>query len=284
VRTTLSRLAAVTVIFAVGCGQPAFERLAEARRLTAELLVQFNKASDATDRVVMAAAEDASASFAEQAEQAHAAVEQHSEALRSVLATLRLTDESERLDTFVLCYDESRALDLRIRTLALESTNVKAQQLAFGPAHEAATAFQAALSRTTPANAGWQARAVALTAVAAVRDIQVLQARHIPEDEEAVMTELEQAMRDAEKVARESLGSLAHLPAPVSQGDLRIANEALDRFVSLNTEILGLSRRNSNVHSLALSLGEKGKLASKCEGELRALQAELAKRGFSGTR
>lgn len=280
-------LAAAATTITAGCGPPAFEQLAEARRLSAELLVQFNKASNATDRVVMAAPEDASAGFVEQAEQAHAAVEQHAEALRSVLATLSFQEESEQLNTFVMCYDESRALDLRIRSLALENTNVKAQQLAFGAAREAANALRAALHKhahTAAANAGWQAQALAMTAIAAVGDIQVLQARHIPEVEEAVMTRLEQEMNDAEKAARESLGSLARLPAPRSQADLRSADGALDRFMSLNAEITKLSRRNTNVQSLLLSFGEKGALKARCEDRLRALQEALGKRESSGTR
>jgi hypothetical protein len=44
--------------------------------------------------------------------------------------------------------------------------------------------------------------------------------------------------------------------------------------------IIALSRRNTNVRSLALSLDEKRKLTGPCEETLRALQAALSKHGY----
>ena len=54
--------------------------------------------------------------------------------------------------------------------------------------------------------------------------------------------------------------------------------------MKVNAEIVGLSRRNTNVKSLAMSLGQKRMLTAACEESLRALQEALATRGFAGTR
>jgi hypothetical protein len=54
--------------------------------------------------------------------------------------------------------------------------------------------------------------------------------------------------------------------------------------MSVNAEIITLSRRNTNVRSLALSLNQKGKATGACEESLRAIRAALAQRGFAGTR
>jgi hypothetical protein len=54
--------------------------------------------------------------------------------------------------------------------------------------------------------------------------------------------------------------------------------------MALNAEIIALSRRNTNVRSLALSLDQKRTLTAACETSLRELQNALAKRGFTGTR
>ncbi len=62
------------------------------------------------------------------------------------------------------------------------------------------------------------------------------------------------------------------------------ATAALDRFHDLNTQLIVLSRRNSNVRSLALSLGKKRVLTARCEENLHAIQDALSKRAFAGTR
>jgi hypothetical protein len=54
--------------------------------------------------------------------------------------------------------------------------------------------------------------------------------------------------------------------------------------MGVNAQIIALSRRNSHVRSLALSLNQKGKLAGACEDSLRALRHALENRGFTGTR
>ncbi len=52
----------------------------------------------------------------------------------------------------------------------------------------------------------------------------------------------------------------------------------------INDEIVTLSRRNSNVRSLALSLGRKRTVTAECADDLRALEQALAKHEFSATR
>ena len=66
--------------------------------------------------------------------------------------------------------------------------------------------------------------------------------------------------------------------------DARTATGALDEFTKLNAEIVSLSRRNSNVRSLAISLGRKRTLAAVCDDHLRQLNDALASHAFAGTR
>jgi hypothetical protein len=54
--------------------------------------------------------------------------------------------------------------------------------------------------------------------------------------------------------------------------------------MAVNDEIVTLSRRNSNVRSLALSLGRKRMVTAESEDDLRALEEALAKHEFSATR
>jgi hypothetical protein len=262
------------------------ERVSEARALAANLLIQFTKSADAANRAVMADTDEASVAFAKEAGLAADAVQKDVDALKALLQLLGYSDEQRLLGEFTGRYAQYRELDRRILDLAVENTNLKAQRLAFGPAQEAANAFRDALKAATSAAGkdAWRVEALALTAVTTVREIQVLQAPHIADADEAVMTRMEKEMATSETAARRALDQLRVLLPPSSQGHLRTATAALDKFMDLNLQIIALSRRNTNVRSLALSLDEKRKITTSCEESLHALQAALAKRGFTGIR
>jgi hypothetical protein len=72
--------------------------------------------------------------------------------------------------------------------------------------------------------------------------------------------------------------------SPASRAPLAAAAAALDRFEKIHAEIITLSRRNSEVRSLALSLGRKRLVTAQCDEQLRALEASLAKHTVGGTR
>jgi len=279
-------LIAVALAFA-GCSglQTSLEQLSEARRLSADLLVQFTKVVDGGNRAVMADTDEASMAFASEAQQTTRLVQQDVDALKPVLAGLGYSSEARLLDEFQQRFSKYRALDTTILGLAVENTNLKAQRLSFGPAQQAADAFTEALdpvAGSVPAQVHWRVAALVATAVAALREIQVLQAPHIAEPEDTVMTRLEERMAISEAAARHALQELAGLVPSESRPRLTAATAALDRFMSANAEIVRLSRRNSNVRSLALSLGQKRTLSARCEETLRSLQDALARRSMRG--
>jgi hypothetical protein len=285
-RTLRRRLVVITIATGVtgGCGgRAALERLTQARALTAELTVQFTRAGDAANKAVMADTDEASIGFARDAEQAKQAVRTSADGLQAILQELGYAEEGRLLQEFVGRFAEYSEMDRRILDLAVQNTNLKAQRLSFGPALEAADAFRDAIGKVA-ARDGGQIKAPAATAIAAVREIQALQAPHIAEPDDAAMTRMEARIAAAEAAARSALQTLTPLVSAASRPGLAAAAAALDRFMALHAEITALSRRNTNVHSLALSLNEKGKLTRACEDSLRALRTALDGRGFSGTR
>jgi hypothetical protein len=276
------------LIGASGCHwDTAFERLLEARRLTADLLVQFLKSADAGNRAVMADTDEASIAFAREAQQATQSAQKDADTLAPLLQDLGYSVESGMLDEFRARFAEYRTLDRSILDLAVENTNLKAQRLSFSSAQQAADAMRDSLDAVvrsqTVANS-WQVKAFAATAIASAREVQVLEAPHIAEADDAAMTRFEQRMTSAETSAREALRTLGGLVTPASQPQLASATAAFDRLIGVNAEIVRLSRRNSNVRSLALSLNQKRTTTAACEAALRGLQDALAKRGFAGTR
>lgn len=273
---------------AVGCSsRSALERHAQSQKLAADLLVQLTKAADAANRAVMADTDEVSVACAAEAELAKELLQKDVDALRPLLQDLGYSEETRLLEEFGSRFSEYRALDRTILDLAIENTNLKAQRLAFGPAQDAADSFREALQTVAPQDAArdaWRVKALVATAVALVREIQVLQAPHIADADDAVMTRIETRMASSEADARRALEMLAPLVQPASRPRLAAATAALDDFMRLNAQILALSRRNTNVRSLALSLDQKGKLTGACEESLRALRDTLASRGFTGTR
>jgi hypothetical protein len=112
----------------------------------------------------------------------------------------------------------------------------------------------------------------------------VTYAPHIADAPDAAMTQMETQMTASAARAQEALNELRGMPPSTSRGQLDMGAAALDRFLSIHKEIITLSRRNSDVRSLALSLGEKRKVTAECEAHLQALEEALAQHEFTATR
>jgi hypothetical protein len=281
---------AITGGTAAGCGNGsrlALTQQVEARRLASALRVLFSKAADASNRAVMAVTDEASVAGASEAEQAKQSVERDAETLQRILQALAYREEIRQLDAFKACFVGYRALDADILPLAVENTNIKAQRLAFGPVQEAADTFRRSLEaagRSIPAKSACCVEALIARATAAVLEIQVIQARHIAESDESAMSRMEGEMAASEAAARAGLDTLKALLPPTAGTPLAAAADALDRFKVINAELVTLSRRNSNVRSLALSLGRKRTVTAECDALLVALEEALAKHDFTATR
>src|SRR5262245_61866786 len=194
--TTLAVL--TTTLVAVGaCTHPTavLTRLVDARRLAADIRVQFSRAVDQSGVAVLADRDADAATAAKVAAAASDAVGKDVVALRPLLDQLGYAPESKLLESFTMRFDEYRRLESEILSLAVENTNTKAQQLAFGSGREAADAFVSAVEAVAPANArapsNASVNALVARAVAAVRNIQAIQPRHIAEADDQAMTKME---------------------------------------------------------------------------------------------
>src|SRR5262245_56277250 len=249
--------------------------------------VQLHRSAGATQQAVMSDTDDVSAGFAREAEEAARALEQDLETIVAILEQLRYAEELKLARDFEASFTGLREIDRSLLALAVENTNVKAQRLAFGPAREAADGFcdrtEDAVRSAPEANA-LRADLLAARGELAVREIQTLQAPHIAEADDAVMTQLEEQMATSEAAARASLEELASLLAPAGKEALGSARERLERFAEINREVVLLSRRNTDVRSLAVSLGKRVRLTAACDALLIALQDALAKREFGPKR
>jgi len=256
--------------------------LTEANRLAADLRVQFSKGADASSRAVMADTDEASIAYAHDAEQFTAAVERDVGALSPLLKGLPAS-ETQILEKFGRQFSDYRKVDGDILALAVENTNLKAQRLSFGPVKGAADRFKAVLELPTTLSAPERCRGDALVARAeiAVRELQTLQGPHIASSDDAAMAAMEKEMTTLDGSVVEALTALSGLVEPTK---LAAARAAFDEFKSLGDQVVQLSRRNSNVRSLDLSLRVKPPLTAACDDSLRALQLALASEGPKATR
>jgi hypothetical protein len=235
----------------------------------------------------MADTDDAAAAAAEEARRARQVVVRDIQALRATLESLRYGDDLRHLTDFESRFKEYRRLEDEILPLAVENTNLKAQRLSFGPSREAAQSFFAALEQamgTSAAKDSCRAEGMAAGARMAILEIEVMYAPHIAEAQDAAMTQMETQMTAAAARAQKAVGELKRMLPSTSRASLDTAVAELDRFLSIHKEIIALSRRNSDVRSLALSLGEKRKVTAECEAHLQALEEALARHEFTATR
>lgn len=270
-----------------GTPNPLFTQLTEARALAADLHVQFVKAADASDRAVMAETDEESVAFAREANGATQAVGADIEALGARLQSLGFHTEASLLQEFSAHFADYQKLDRGVLALAVENTNLKAQRLSFGPVQEAADAFRDsldALARAASAKNSCPTEALVARAELAVREIQVLQAPHIAEPDDIAMAHLEAEMSRRETTAAEATTTLAGSAESKMKPTAAAAVAALARFKELSGQLIALSRRNTNVQSLALSLRQKPALMAACETSLAAVESALAKETFSATR
>lgn len=278
-------LAAIAVTVGACSESPALLRAMEARQRVANLAVQFHRASEATNRAVMADTDEASKAFAGEARAELLQAQAELDAVTPLIRSLSYQPETSFLEAFGVDLARYRELDERILSLAVENTNLKAQRLAFGAASVQADAVVASLATVAAASpSDWRLQARIGDVAAALRELQSLQAPHIAAAEESVMAGLETRMGEAEARARRGLATLGKISARSARSEIDTAADTFEAFMATHREMLDLSHRNTNVRSLALVLSEKGALTETCDQTLQRLQQALDTRASYGSR
>jgi hypothetical protein len=254
--------------------------------LVERMRLDLASASEAEKSAVMAVTDEDSQKYADQARAATANVDRERNDLAHLLDTGGTSREKNSLAQFAKLFTDFQAVDKELLVLAVKNTNLKAYSLAFGPAADAITQMNDSLSRlvTKSANSP-DARAAALLAfgaeTAALR-IQVLLAPHIAEESDAKMDAMEARMTKDDQEVRKDLDGLAALPMFNGDADLATANSAYARFSEIRAKIIPLSRENTNVRSLAISLDQKRKVMFLCQDALASLQQAIADEPIPG--
>lgn len=260
---------------------PSRELESRARRLelVERMRASLASASEAEKSAVLAETDQESKSFADQARGATSEVERLRKALEDDLSRGAVPREKELLAGFSRAFADFQAVDGELLALAVRNSNVKAFALAFGPAAEASQETDAALSRFLSRHRAapqWILLGAAGARAAALR-LQARLAPHIAEQSDLKMTEMEALMQKDDRAVLEPLDALAAQPELRADPDLAAARSSYARFGDLRVQILALSRENTNVRSLEISLNRKRRVTSVCQEALSALQQEIAR-------
>jgi hypothetical protein len=98
----------------------------------------------------------------------------------------------------------------------------------------------------------------------------------VAEQSDQKMDELEALIAKDDRAIHEAFDGLAARSDVRADPDLATARSSYARFSEVRTQILALSRENTNVRSLAISLDQKRKAMLRCQDTLYALQQEIA--------
>lgn len=244
--------------------------------LVSSIEVALARGSVAEKSAVLAATDEESQTFADQARAAASEVERERQELAKLLDTGGTQREKELLAQFSQAFADVRRIDEEVLGLAIKNTNLKAYRLLFGPASAELAEMSRSLDRIAGRAGGGpdgkQVVVLALGAETAVQRIQVLLAPHIAEESDAKMDELEGAMRKDEEDVRKDLDALNALRGFRGSPDVASAASAFGRYEGIKGQILALSRENTNVRSLALSLNQKRNAMALCLETLAALK------------
>jgi hypothetical protein len=168
----------------------------------------------------------------------------------------------------------------------VKNTNLKAYSLLFGEAAETLEEMDAALSRVIAKHANSteakRVMAMAFDARIDVLKIQTQLAPHIAEESDEKMDQMEIPMRQEETQIRKDLAGLASTARPRGDPDLATAVSQFARYEEIKTRILALSRENTNVRSLALSLRQKRNALALSLDALNALKVAILDEPIAG--
>jgi len=263
----------------VGCSsEPALLRQAREATLATALSRAFLQSLEAEKSAVLAITDQESVRFADESRRSAREVDRLLSELRALLDEGGRPREKERLEAFTTAWAQVAAIDAKLLPLAVANSNLKAARLS---TQEAAGALEHLVTAVTGLEARAREpariRALAAAAVAALT-IQTLHPPHIASPDDAEMRALEARIGALSATVNEVLGAEA-------AGPLRDdASVAWREYQGYTAQVLRLSRENTNVLSVAMSVHEKRDASMAAELALQALVDEVQAPGTRATR
>jgi hypothetical protein len=198
------------------------------------------------------------------------------------LSSMAEAEEERRLvQEFFGCWKDFREIDKMLLDFAVQNTNLKASGLSYTRCADSVRRFEVSITNLTeiyPENI--RIAKLVYQAIMSALKIHNLQAPHINAANDEQMDDIESLMISEADQIRNSLNDLSGITDMRGRSSLNDANTAFTEFMTVNTEVVKLSRQNSNIRSLELSLGKKRNVAAHCEEILGLMQEKLRVKPF----
>ena len=238
--------------------------------LLSAMRVNLLQTIEAEKNAVLATTDEASMGFADLARQAAAKVEAGRQKLNDIVAQVNSSEEKQTLENFN----------------STQNTNIKAQKLSSGKCASDVKKLESDLTNVIQQgineNRIDNSVRFAYEALTASLHILALHQSHIYAAQDEEMNKIEGEIYAYDKAARRALAALETDPA--ANNHVRTAKDAYDRFMKQTTEVLRLSRLNTNIKSTELSWGKQSLVAVQCENLLASLQDSVRHRQWGGTK
>lgn len=273
-------VAFVAVLYLRGDRDPALQIAFKAKRIELVNVMRsaLAAASEAQNSAVMSTGEQDSQAFANQARAATADLERGRTELEKLLKERADSNELQLLNRVGQTLLEFQQVDKQLLDMALQNSNRKAFKLAFGPAMKLLQEMDEALSRIAADHAGstseknMQVLQHAADVRIGVLRTQVLLLPHIAEENDQKMDEFEAQLAAESHKVQEKMASLAALLPPSDQANIQKAASNYAEFEKVKSEIIKLSRKNTDLRAVAIALNEKRKAMLACQDALVALE------------
>lgn len=235
-------------------------------------------ASEAQNSAVMSTGEQDAKTFADEARLATAALEGGRIELERLLKEHPRPPEIVLMERVAQTLHEFHQIDEQLLDLASQNSNRKALSLAFGPAMKLLNEMDESLSRIiaddTELPSDIRPRVVQLVGEVRVGllRMQVLLLPHIAEASDKKMHEFELQLSAIDKKVRDHFAALSALLPEREKSILATTTSRYAEFETLKSEIIKLSRENTDLRAVGIALKEKRKAMLACQDALVALE------------
>jgi hypothetical protein len=252
-------------------------------QVVAQMRIDLLTAVEAEKNVLLAETVQAAGDFADQARKAAGAVEKGRVELEAISRRDDIAPQADLLAQFSKAWTEFRSIDAVLLELAVQKTNEQAARLSATQGLDLLLSFQKSLEtamlRGPQGMAGAQFLPVqCFKAYAGAATVLGLQAPHIAEAADANMDALEARIAAAAAQTRAALDAAQSAASGSAKADMAEARAVFGEFMAVNAKVIALSRINSDVKSLALSMERKRMVAASCLDTLGALQDSVNER------